>query len=162
MAFVDHRGWHWRVARLSEIEIPTSTGGNTQGPCPLDDVRRLTYGSRGGQPTTHEVAEYLKAHQREVRTCWHHRLSTADRRYVGELSCWFIEQELPLYEESIEAVIRRDGHSQEVVQAAQHLFSDPLRWNFVPRTQVGNGRHRCCALKLAGVARVAIQFINPS
>lgn len=156
MSFTDHLGKQWKVAPLADIPFPTSLGGNTTN-CPLDRICKLAYQAKGENVTSAEIMQSLRAQSADMQTCWHHRFTRAEHLYIAELSCWFVEQEVQPYTESIEAVVRRDGLSTDVHQAVQELFEDPLHWSFVKGDHLGNGRHRLCALKANRIPRVAIQ-----
>lgn len=153
--FTDYRGWDWAIARVADIPFPTHVGGNTDG-CPLDDVCKRTYDERGDNVRSDEVLAALKAREPEVRECWHHRLKRDELRYVAELSCALVEQRVQPHAETIADLVARDGYSDETLEAVVALFDDPLHWSFTPGEQLGNGRHRLCALRARGVERVAV------
>jgi hypothetical protein len=156
MSFTDYLGRTWKVARVADIPFPTSTGGNTTG-CPLDAVCKAAYETRGENVTSREIAEALSQRPQEIKECWHHRFTRAEHLYIAELSCWFVEHSVQPYSDSIIAVVKRDGLSEEVADTVCALFDDELHWSFVPGEHLGNGRHRLCALKANRIPRVAIQ-----
>jgi hypothetical protein len=153
--FTDFRGWNWRVAHIADIPFPTFVGGNTDG-CPLDDVCKRAYAERGDEVQSVDVLAALKTREAEVRQCWHHRLTRAEQHYAAELSRLFVERQIQPYVQTIADAVARDGHSDGVRESVEMLFDDPLHWSFTPSKQLGNGRHRLCALKARGVQRVAV------
>ena len=142
------------------MAFPTATGGNTSGICPLSAYTNDYEMQHGTRPASSTVQGYIGSHPK-VDRCYHHRLDEQELKYAAELSCWFVDEEQVPEDFAIDAVVRRDGYvdrgrEEEIAKYVYCLFIDPIRWHGRPGTEVDNGRHRVCALKLAGIPRVAV------
>lgn len=145
------------IADLKYVPWPTATGGNTTGPCQLQEYAKSYYDVRAAEPSDAEVVAHLRANAALVKRCWHHRRSRADRAYVAELACWFVEHGLQPWDYAIQAVVTRDEREYDLWEDVWVLFIDPMRWGLEPGEPMSNGRHRTCAFKAAGVRRIAVQ-----
>jgi hypothetical protein len=151
-------GARFALAQLDKLPWPNATGGNTRGTCPLDAYTRHIYTTYHHEPEAAAVEAHLAEHV-DVRQCWHHRRPAEELRYIAEVTCFFVENNLQPYPDAILAVVVRDAQPRELADEIAYYFDVPMRWSFLPGSQLGNGRHRLCALKDASVPRVAVQIV---
>lgn len=158
IVWTNWRGWTFDVADLSQVAWPTSTGGNTRprGSCPLDAFTRGIYSQTGESPDAGAVLIHLQGQRDAQAKCYHHAPGAAALGYLAKLTVWMVEHRIEAHEDIVRAVVLRDGHAAEWGPWVTRYFDEPIKWTFAPGTEVSDGQHRICALKTAGVARVAM------
>jgi hypothetical protein len=153
---LEYAGFRFAIAQVDEIPWPTSTGGNTEGACPLQEFTHDYYLAHQREPAAVEVFENLKTNRMQIPLCHHHRFSREDLKYIAELTCDAIEHDLQPHPSTFDALIHRDGRNRTLADEAAYYFQIPMRWSFSEDDQLSNGRHRLCAFKVAGAKRIAV------
>lgn len=154
-----YHGRQFEIAELALVPWPSATGGNTTGPCLLDDLCKAHYSAYGGEPMGDEVHQHIASHGAQVAACHHHRHTNEQLQWAAERACWIVDRALQPTPEAIAMTFAALNAEVALTEQVSDWFEVPIIWTFTPGDAVTNGRHRTCALKAAQVARVPMARI---
>jgi hypothetical protein len=102
-------------------------------------------------------AQYVEACARDIppwrlRRCEYHRPNWTWAAATA-IACWETGDADDALGDAAEAG-RRTGESDDTILAMYSFFWEPI---FISGTRLGNGQHRVCAMKLAGVLHCLIE-----